>query len=332
MKKVSFVVGLDYQNNRIFDLTNKFLNRDNCLYPYFLLKEEFKKHGYDLLTSDLCSPDQAHLVLYNEMPKPFPKLIDIEKSFLLLFETELIRADNWNLKKHKFFKKIFTWNNALVDNKLYYKFNFPNEIKSTPIGIAGRSGFLVSISGNKTSHHPLELYSQRLKTIKWFEDHHPEDLDFYGIGWEYKFNVRFQKIFRKLKILNLLPKNSSRCYKGRVDEKIAVLRTYKFALCFENAKDIDGYITEKIFDCFFAGTIPIYWGPSNINQIIPENCYIERTKFNTHEDLYHFLKKLTDEDILAYQKNIELFLKSEGVTPFSEHFFAKNIVEIMTHE
>ena len=126
MKKVSFVVSLDYQNNRIFDLSNKFLNRDNCLYPYFLLREEFKTRGYDLLTSDICSPEQADLVLYNEMPKPFPKLIDFEKSFLLLFETELIRADNWDFKKHKFFKRIFTWNNSLVDNKLYFKFNFPN--------------------------------------------------------------------------------------------------------------------------------------------------------------------------------------------------------------
>ena len=108
--------------------------------------------------------------------------------------------------------------------------------------------------------------------------------------------------------------------------------SYKFALCFENAKNIDGYITEKIFDCFFAGTIPIYWGASNINQSIPENCFIERTKFKTHEDLYRFLKNLTDEDILEYQKNIELFLKSEAIIPFSEHFFAKNIVEIVTHE
>ncbi len=332
MKKVSFVVGTDYQSNRIFDLSNKFLNRDNCLYPYFLLKEEFKKHGYDLITSDLLPPDQADLVLYNEMPKPFSNNINPEKSYLMLFETELIRSDNWDLKKHSYFKKIFTWNDKIVDGKKYIKFNFPNEIKTTVPGIPGRTGFLTSISGNKTSNHPLELYSKRLETIQWFEKNHPNDLDYYGIGWDYKFNVWWQKLFKKLKILNFIPKNHSISYKGRVEEKLTALRKYKFTLCYENARDIDGYITEKIFDCLFAGTIPIYWGPKNITKYIPANCFIDRTKFTSNEELYAHLKQMSDEVILDYQKNIESFLKSDLVAPFSNEFFAKNIVRTMLNE
>jgi hypothetical protein len=30
----------------------------------------------------------------------------------------------------------------------------------------------------------LELYSKRVEAIKWFEKNHPEDFDFYGIGWD----------------------------------------------------------------------------------------------------------------------------------------------------
>lgn len=332
MKKISFVVGKDYQNNRIFDLSNKSLNRDNCLYPFFLLREEFKKHDYELMTSDLLDLDIADFVLYNEMPRPFPIKINQEKSFLLLFETELIRKDNWDIKKHASFKKIFTWNDKIIDGEKYVKFNFPNEIRATKPGISERQGFLTSISGNKTSTHSLELYSQRLETIKWFEENHPNLFQYYGIGWDYSFNLWFQKLFRKLKVLNFFPKNQSPSYKGRVEEKLIILRKYKFALCYENAKNIDGYITEKIFDCLFAGTIPIYWGPENISHYIPELCFINRTHFNTNEELYNYLKNMTESQIIEYQIDIESFLKSDRITPFSNEFFAKNIVGTMLNE
>jgi hypothetical protein len=332
MKKVSFVVGKDYQNNRIFELENFSLNRDNCLYPFFLLREEFAKRGYELITSDLLGVDHADLVLYNEMPKPFLKNIDQTKSFLMLFETDLIRRDNWDLKKHSHFKKIFTWNDKIIDGEKYFKFNFPNEIKKTPIGLSDRTGFLTSISGNKTSNHPLELYSQRLDTIRWYEENHPESFEYYGIGWDYKFDVWFQKLFRKFKILKFLPKNHSPSYRGRVEEKLTVLRKYKFALCYENGKDIDGYITEKIFDCLFAGAIPIYWGPLNIFQYVPRNCFIDRTQFNSQKELHEFLVNLSDEEILQYQRNIESYLMSEMVKPFSNEFFAKHIVRTLLDE
>lgn len=332
MKKIAFVVGRDYQENRIFDLSNKSLNRDNCLYPFFLLKEEFKKHNYDLITSDLINSNAADFVLYNEMPKPFPAHIDSKKAFLMLFETDLIRKDNWDLKKHSYFKKIFTWNDKIVDGKKYIKFNFPNEVQSTPPGSQSRAGFLTSISGNKTSKHELELYSARLRSIKWFEKNYSDDFHYYGIGWEYSFDVWFQKLFRKLKILRFFPKNHTPSYKGVVQTKLITLRNYKFALCYENGRDIDGYITEKIFDCLFAGTIPIYWGAGNITKYIPANCFIDRTQFKTDQHLYEALKKITDEEILQFQKNIELFLNSMQVVPFSNEFFAKNIVETIFNE
>lgn len=332
MKKISFVVGRDYQQNRIFDLSDKRLNRDNCLYSFFLLKEEFQKRGYELITSDLLSPKDADLVLYNEMPKPMDWSIDPKKSYLMLFESELIRKDNWDATKHTFFKKIFTWHDDYVDQKKYIKFNFPNEIKTTKVGLEGRSGFLISISGNKTSFHPLELYSERVKTIKWFESNHPTKLDYYGVGWEYKIDLKWQKVFKKLHLTSLLPVNKSPSFKGRVEQKLEALRRYKFSLCYENGKDINGYITEKIFDCFFAGTIPVYWGPQNITTYIPANCFIDRTKFKTDLELYNYLSGLSDDEIINFQKNIEIFLSSDQMKLFSNPFFASHIVQVVLNE
>jgi hypothetical protein len=329
MKKISFVVGQDYQNNRIFDLSNKILNRDNCLYPFSLLKEEFETIGYELITSDILNPENADMVIYNEMPKDSTSP---NNSFLLIFETELIRPDNWDLNKHKKFKKIFTWNDDFVDNKKYIKFNFANVLTTSPVGVLGRNNLATLISGNKTSNHPKELYSERLKTIRWFEKNHPLDFHYYGMGWDYSFSLWFQKVFKKLKVLKYLPKNPSPCYRGRVDEKNATLKKYKFAICYENAKQINGYITEKIFDCFFAGCIPVYWGPDNITNFIPIECFINRREFKTHEELYDYLKSLNDDEILKRQIKINEYLNSEAAQMFTDKFFVKNIIENMINE
>lgn len=51
------------------------------------------------------------------------------------------------------------------------------------------------------------------------------------------------------------------------------MNKYKFILCFENSYT-DGYITEKIFNCFFARTIPIYKGSPIINNFINSNAFL----------------------------------------------------------
>ena len=141
-----------------------------------------------------------------------------------------------------------------------------------------------------------------------------------------------EKLFKKLYILNFLPKHHSPCNKGRVDEKLATLRKYRFALCYENGQGIQGYITEKIFDCFFAGTIPIYWGASNITDYIPENCFIDKRNFPRDEDVYNLIKNMSDIEVIEYQRNIENFLKSEKMYPFSNESFVSTIVENILNE
>lgn len=321
MKKISFVVGKDYLNNKIFDLDNLALNRDECLLPFFMLKEKFKSLGYELSTQDLIDPASADMVLYNEMPKPYPSAIDREKSYVIIFESELIRPDNWELKKHGDFKKVFTWNDDLLSQDQYSKFYFPNNLKTTPVESHKRNKLVTLISGNKTCAHTSELYSARLETIRWFEKHKPQDFEYYGVGWEYQMNVWWQKVFRKLGLLRFVPKNPSPCYRGRVDSKFMALKEYQFSICYENGRDISGYITEKIIDCFVSGNIPIYWGPENIESHIPRSTFIDRRRFSSHDELYAHIKNMSLETIQDYQKNIQDFLQSEKGLKFSnEHF------------
>lgn len=77
---------------------------------------------------------------------------------------------------------------------------------------------------------------------------------------------------------------------GTVESKAITLAKYKFCICYENMRDVKGYITEKIFDCFMAGCVPIYWGASNITDYIPADCFIDRRTFTSMEELYVFMK------------------------------------------
>ena len=82
-------------------------------------------------------------------------------------------------------------------------------------------------------------------------------------------------------------------YKGACDSKYEVMSHYDFALCFENMA-MSGYVTEKIFDCFYAGTVPVYLGAPDIDALIPADAYIDCRKYSSwsalHEDLMNMPK------------------------------------------
>lgn len=334
MKKATIVTGNSFYNqNKIFDLSDTMRNRDNCLLPFYYLKNELKTHGFDLATSDIHSEDDADIVLYNEMPKKLPVSGAISKSHLLLFESELIRPDNWDVKRHKHFNKIFTWNDGFVDDKKYYKINFSFELPSViNKEITKKKKLCTLIAGNKRVEHSLELYSKRVEAIRWFERHHPGDFDLYGIGWDrYRFSgSKIIRALNKIKVLTrvLAPKFPS--YKGSVEEKKSTLEKYKFAICYENAKDIPGYITEKVFDCFFSGCIPIYWGANNISDHVPSNCYIDKREYSSYKDLYRFLVDMSDDEYSKRLESIEHFLCSEMAIEFSTQHFATVITKQVT--
>lgn len=48
-----------------------------------------------------------------------------------------------------------------------------------------------------------------------------------------------------------------------IENKNQWLKDYKFHICFENSS-YPGYLTEKLFDAYASGTIPIYWGDTSL--------------------------------------------------------------------
>ena len=101
------------------------------------------------------------------------------------------------------------------------------------------------------------------------------------------------------------------CFKGSVLSKYQALSNYKYSICFENSV-INGYITEKIFDCFYAGTVPIYYGAPDINKYINPKAFINFKDFSSIQDLESYIENLSDSDYEEYKKWGKYFIESES--------------------
>ena len=179
-----------------------------------------------------------------------------------------------------------------------------------------------------------ELYSERVKAIRWFETNALKDFSLYGNGWlvpQKRLGKSGKWRYRLEKVLPFLLGNAVfPSYKGPAQNKFEVLAKARFCICFENAKDIPGYITEKIFDSLFAGCIPIYWGEPRIQDIVPQACFIDFRQFltsaNPYQELYQYLSKMAEQDFMAYQEAGRQFLASPAFKPYSSEAFADAIL------
>ena len=106
-------------------------------------------------------------------------------------------------------------------------------------------------------------------------------------------------------------------------ELLNILNQYKFILCFENSYG-NGYITEKIFNTFFAKSIPIYKGSPIIFDYINRESFISlehttetdiRNISHCHETFNHIINQnkissiYTDED---YKNKLSQFILEHG--------------------
>ena len=317
------------EKNEIFNLTNK-NNRDDCFQPFFLLHQQLKNNGIELNTVDICK-DYS---LYFELHMDVQKETTARPLYLLMLETIQICPANGTKTNLNKYRKIFTWNDDLVDGNRFIKINFPNPFQTSQVdGFPIRNRFCCLISGNKTLSviDERDLYIERVKAIRWFENNAPQDFDLYGVDWHIpawgranvgKWTRRIFKLTSKLFKMHPFPS-----YRGKVEHKRDVLTKTRFAICYENVRDLPGYITEKIFDCFFSGCVPVYWGASNITQYIPADCFIDRRQFRDTEEVYVFLKAMTEQEFIGYQKRIAAFLQSDAAYPFSAEFFAETITK-----
>lgn len=134
-------------------------------------------------------------------------------------------------------------------------------------------------------------------------------------------NINSTDGFRN-KFINELSKykttDMGRIYKsndGRiVRNKISFLSSYKFSIAMENSEG-QGYISEKIFDLFIAGTILIYYGGYMIDEFINPKSFI---LIKNEKDILKKIEyiKQFDNDEKLYEKilNEKLFINDNLIS------------------
>ena len=172
---------------------------------------------------------------------------------------------------------------------------FPNKTKFVPFG-----GCWIKDSNFKITNKSKDIsmiYSN--KTV--FEGH----------------KLRHQ-VANNIKNIDLFGRGTS----NPVNNKEESLVDYRYSIVIENSKT-DNYFTEKLIDCFAVGTIPIYWGCSNLKDYFNSDGIIT---FNTLEELNIILptlnKNLYESKLDAIKDNLEKS-KEYNVT---EDWIFKNII------
>lgn len=77
------------------------------------------------------------------------------------------------------------------------------------------------------------------------------------------------------------------------ETKIDTVARYKFCLALENSSETD-YVTEKLFDAFKAGSVPVYLGAPNVDEFAPAGSYINAADFSSPAELAAYLRHLID--------------------------------------
>jgi len=164
----------------------------------------------------------------------------------------------------------------------------------------------------------LSLHDKRLEAIEYFLS--KNNLGLYGSGWD-AWNDLPISWSRRLK------NKINEVYLGRCENKLETISDYQFSICFENMI-WPGYMTEKIIDCFVAGTIPIYWGASNIGTLIPKEAFIDMRDFSSFDQVEEYINSMTTDDALAMISAGRNYLQSEMGMLHSYEGFADSIVKL----
>jgi hypothetical protein len=349
------------EQDRLFDASGPPDAGDNAFAPFAYLREWMEARGVEVRTADLLEARprtrSVNVFVSFGQRQRYARLTsraDVVLSGFFVFECPAVLPALY-ADLHKIggaFGRTFSFSTEealrpfLRGPVHLSRFMLPQSFDEVHRGIwEGRNRrFLVMISGNKRTGDANELYTERLRALEFFNRY--GEIDLYGRDWEgpavrmathlprpvarleRRARTRWESLRPPSDPLRVAVRET---YRGPTAEKAEVLSGYTFAVCFENSI-LEGWITEKIFDCFYAGTIPIYWGAPDIERWVPAECFIDMRDFDGYEDLREFLYSLTGNQIEAYRVAARDFLRSEQFRPFSKQTFAELIGRIVEED
>ena len=339
-----------FRNDRMF-VTDAVSNMgDNLMAPWTALRDYFVTRGIPVHTADLidAAPNSQRKVYFStgvlENYRRMSRRDDVVVSAFVAMECPIVEPKPYREfpTLHQHFRHILTWSDSeslvhftrqLVPSE---RFQWPQSFDRVHEGVWSKRdrGFLVMINANKLPRvYWQELYTARLRAVEYF--HRFGEIDLFGPGWERMPSrvgssivpMPVRRLYRQtgaeLAVWRLKQRvapdplyvAAAAAHRGVAKSKAETLGRYTFALCFENMR-IKGWMTEKIFDCFFAGTVPVYWGATDIEEWVPREAFIDMRQFKGFEDLRAFLHALSPKEIDGYREAARAFIGSPAFDPF----------------
>lgn len=156
-----------------------------------------------------------------------------------------------------------------------------------------------------------EIYKDRIELIKYFSKY--KDFELFGVGWQNRIHGYSRAHHEAAKL----------AFKGGVgyENKHTVMSQFKFNICFENCS-FPGYVTEKIFDSFLSGSIPVYFGAPDILDFVPDNTFIDYRKLASPEALDEYLKSISEQEAVKMIAEAKTFLESKDF----DKYYLKNFI------
>jgi hypothetical protein len=349
-----------FLGDRLFLVDDYRLGGDQLLAPYAALREHLTAQGVSVHTADrlfATLPGGRNIYISMGRIPDWNRLEGRGDTVLSAFfamecpivEPKLYRALP-SIQRHV--KRIFSWTDSRSLERFVGRpmtlnsFRWPQSFSEVHAGIWDRTDrkFLVMINANKLPRlYVEELYTERLRALAYFARH--GDIELYGVGWDGPSNrvgrtwvpATFRRAERwvRHRWQRLRPdpylEAARQVYRGVTRSKAEVLGRYRFAICFENMK-LHSWVTEKIFDCFFAGTVPIYWGAPDIETYVPAECFIDMRRFAGYDDLRRYLWSLGPRDIHRFRERAREFLASPQFRPSTKEAFAEMFSRIIAED
>jgi hypothetical protein len=216
--------------------------------------------------------------------------------YLIAFECFSIHPSNYDISLMKQYKGVLTWNtkyyNELVQNNIMaYKINgfprFDDHYKLEHyVTYDYKINGVVLICRHRDSYG-MDISGERLRVLNQLKSNH---IKCHTYGKTPYGDTMYQGVIGN-NVADTLPSSYA---------KLKKLNEYKYSLCFENCyheKWSYDYITEKIFDCFKAKTIPIYYGCFNIENYISPKLFIDYRKFNI-TSLSQYLNRMSKQEYI----------------------------------
>jgi hypothetical protein len=305
-------------------------NGGDFFLPWRRLRERFAAAGVDLNTRDVNTGRDVAFELHLNCQRQ----VEHPRSYAYLYEDPIVRPINADQAALARYRKVFTSNEQLIDGAHIQRLDYPNELTLRDVpGFAERDLFCVMIASNKAllHPHPRNLHHRRVEAIRFFEKHAPERFALYGHGWDIPpvapgVRGRLMKRLNEWKQRWKPGPPPFPSYRGSINRKPEILDRARFSICYENSRGSPGYLSEKIFDCFTSGCVPVYIGTTHAVPPIPAECYIDGDAFATPHEMLAFLDSVGAERFARYQAAIRSFLASPGAIRFTNAWWCETLV------